>query len=314
VSRAVVATDFGGPEVLDFIDVPDAEPGPGEIAVDVRAIGVNPVDWKRYAGFYGRDESLLPMRIGFEASGVVSAVGEGADGPVGPVAAGDDVILFRAPGAYAERLVLPAAAAVPKPASVSFELAAGLMLAGATAIHCLAATAAASGDTVLVHAASGGVGLMLVEIAIGRGMSVIGTASEANHAALRELGAEPTVYGDGLLERVRALAPDGVDVAVDCIGSDEAMDVSLELVADRGRIATIVAFARGLEEGIKVLGGGPGADPGTDIRDAARLELAQLAGEGRLQVPVKTMPLADAAQAHREGALLHTHGKVVLIP
>ena len=119
------------------------------------------------------------------------------------------------------------------------------MLAGATAIHCLAATSAAAGDTVLVHGASGGVGLMLVELAVGRGMTVIGTASERNHEALRALGAVPTVYGDGLLERVRELAPDGVDVAIDCIGSDEAMAVSLELVADRSRVATIVAFARG---------------------------------------------------------------------
>jgi NADPH:quinone reductase len=314
VTKAVVATDFGGPEVLELIDVPLGAPGPGEIAVDVRAIGVNPVDWKRYAGFYGRDESLLPMRIGFEAAGVVSAVGSDAVGPAGPIAVGDEVILFRAPGAYAERLVVPAAAAVPKPASVSFELGAGLMLAGATAIHCLAATSAAAGDTVLVHGASGGVGLLLVEIAVGRGMSVIGTASERNHAALEALGAQATVYGDGLLERVRALAPDGVDVAIDCIGTDEALDVSLELVADRSRIATIVAFARGLEDGIKVLGGGPGADPGTELRNAARLELAQLAGDGKLQVPIKTMALADAAEAHREGAHLHTHGKVVLIP
>ncbi len=314
MSRAVVATDFGGPEVLEFIDVPDDAPGPGEIAVDVRAIGVNPVDWKRYAGFYGRDESLLPMRIGFEAAGVVSAVGDDAVGPVGPVAVGDEVILFRAPGAYAERLVLSAEAAVPKPANVSFELGAGLMLAGATAIHCLAATSSAAGDTVLVHGASGGVGLMLVELAVGRGMTVIGTASERNHEALRALGAVPTVYGDGLLERVRELAPDGVDVAIDCIGSDEAMAVSLELVPDRSRVATIVAFARGREEQIIVLGNGPGADPGTDIRNAARLELADLAGEGKLDVPIRTMPLSDAAEAHRVGAELHTHGKVVLIP
>lgn len=314
MSRAVVATDFGGPEVLELIDVPDDPPGAGEIAVDVRAIGVNPVDWKRYAGFYGRDESLLPMRIGFEAAGVVSAVGDAAVGPAGPVAVGDEVILFRAPGAYADRLVLPAAAAVPKPANVSFELGAGLMLAGATAIHCLVATSAGAGDTVLVHGASGGVGLLLVEIAVGRGMRVIGTASEPNHARLRELGAEPTTYGDGLLERVRALAPDGVDVAIDGVGTDEAMDVSLELVPDRSRVATIVAFARGVDEGIKVLGGGPGADPGTDIRDAARLELADLAGQGKLRVPVRTMPLSDAAGAHRTGAEGHTTGKVVLIP
>ena len=190
---------------------------------------------------------------------------------------------------------------MPKPANVSFELGAGLMLAGATAIHCLAATSAAAGDTVLVHGASGGVGLLLVEIAVGRGMTVIGTASERNHAALRALGVVPTTYGDGLIERVRELAPDGVDVAIDCVGTDEAMEVSLELVADRERIATIVAFARGVDEGIKVLGGGPGADPGTDIRNAARLELAALAGEGKLPCRSGRWPLSDVAEAHRAG-------------
>src|SRR4029077_20872783 len=132
--------------------------------------------------------------------------------------------------------------------------------------------------------------------------------------ALRALGAVPTVYGDGLLERVRELAPDGVDIAIDCVGTDEAMAVSLELVADRTRVVTIVAFARGREEQIIVLGSGPGADPGTDIRNAARLELADLAGAGKLRVPIRTLPLSDAAEAHRVGAELHTHGKVVLIP
>jgi NADPH:quinone reductase-like Zn-dependent oxidoreductase len=154
-----------------------------------------------------------------------------------------------------------------------------------------------------------------VQLARLRGARVIGTASPRNHDFLRELGAEPVVYGDGLADRVRALAPDGVDAALDLVGTDEAMDVSLELVADRSRIATIANFSRGPKEGVRLLGGGPGADPGNDIRDAARSELARLAGTGELRVFVASAyPLDDAADAHRQIATGHTTGKLVLLP
>src|SRR5215469_7218513 len=140
------------------------------------------------------------------------------------------------------------------------------MLAGATAWHALAATSVASGDTVLVHGASGGVGLMAVQLALSQGATVIGTASPARHKVLRDFGVIPVAYGAGLADRVRAAAPGTLDVALDLVGSDEAIDVSIELVADRKRIATIAAARRGLALGIKVLGGGPGADPGTELR------------------------------------------------
>jgi NADPH:quinone reductase-like Zn-dependent oxidoreductase len=144
---------------------------------------------------------------------------------------------------------------------------------------------------------------------------VIGTASERNHDLLRELGAEPVPYGDGLAGRVRVLAPEGIDVAIDLVGTDEAMDVSLELVPDRSRIATIANFERGPREGVQLLGGGPGADPGTEIRDAARAELARLAGDGTLRVFVaSTYPLDRAADAHRQIATAHTTGKLILLP
>jgi NADPH:quinone reductase-like Zn-dependent oxidoreductase len=143
---------------------------------------------------------------------------------------------------------------------------------------------------------------------------VIATASEPNHGLLRELGAEPVAYGDGLLDRVRELAPQGVDVALDLVGSDEALDVSLALVADRERIATIANFRRGPAEGVKLLGGGPGADAGADLRAAARPELARLAGEGALRVVMAaTYPFDDVAQAHRAIAGGHTTGKIALI-
>lgn len=310
----VVATAFGGPEVLEVRDEQLGEPGPGQVLVDVRAAGVNPVDHKLYGGMYGENPSLLPMRLGFEAAGVVRAVGEGAEGPGGPVQVGDEVIVYRAQGAYAAQLLVEGTEIVPKPAVLGFEEAAGIMLAGTTAVHMLEATGVGHGDTVLVHGAAGGVGLLLVQIAKARGAHVIGTAGVGNHAALQRYGVTPVEYGDGLVERVLELSED-VTVALDCVGSDEAVDASLELVADRSRIATIAAFARAPEAGIKALGGGPGADPGTEIRDAARLELVALVEEGQLEVTVAgTFPLAEAAAAHRSIQGNHTHGKIVLLP
>jgi NADPH:quinone reductase-like Zn-dependent oxidoreductase len=311
----VVATAFGGPEVLAVADQPAGPPGPGEALVEVRAAGVNPVDWKVYSGARGGDPSRLPMRLGSEAAGVVTQASPDAAGPGGPVRVGDEVIAFRAPGAYAAQLVVPGEALVPRPAALDWPQAAGLMLTGVTAWHLLAATAVQPGDTVLMHGAAGGVGLMAVQLAVGRGATVLATASPGRHEFLRGLGAVPVAYGDGLAGRVRAAAPGRVDVALDLVGTDEAIDVSVELVADRQRIATIAAPARGLQLGIRVLGGAPGADPGTALRAAARLPLTQLAQDGKLRVFVaQTFPLAEAAAAHRVSMRGHTSGKLALIP
>ena len=311
----VVATAFGGPEVLSVTDQQTAAPGPGEARIEVRAAGVNPIDWRTYSGAMGADPARLPIRLGSEAAGVVTAAGPGAVGPAGPVVPGDEVIAFRVSGAYAAELVVPAHALVPKPSALDWPQAAGLMVTGAAAWHALAATDVGAGDTVLIHGAAGGVGLMAVQLATARGATVVATGSPARHDFLRGLGAIPVAYGDGLAERVRAAAPAGVGAALDLVGTDEAIDVSLALVTDRGRIATIAAFARGPQAGIKVLGGGPGADPGTEIRAAARRELARLAQDGTLRVFVaQTFPLTDAAAAHRASMTGHTPGKIALIP
>lgn len=314
MSDVVVATAFGGPEVLSVVDQPVAQPGPGEVRIAVRAVGVNPVDYKMYSGLMGADPASLPLRIGTEAAGVVTAVGADAIGPAGPIAVGDEVIAYRVPGAYAAELTAPAAEIAPKPAALDWAQASGLLLTGVTATHTLAATHVGAGDTVLIHGGSGGVGVMAVQLAVARGARVIATGSPARHDFLRELGAEPVSYGDGLADRVRALAPSGVDVALDLIGTDEAVDVSLELVADRDRIATIAAFGRAASEGITSLGGGPGADPGTEIRRAARLQLVDLARQGTLRVFVaQTFPLARVADAHRAIMTGHTTGKIALL-
>jgi NADPH:quinone reductase len=311
----VVATAFGGPEVLAVVEEPVPEPGPGEVSVEVRAVGTNPVDYKRFSGDYGADQSQLPLPLGSEASGVVTGVGEGAEGPGGPIRIDDPVIVFRAPGAYASHLVVTADAVVPKPSGLSFEEASGLMLTGSTAVHALHATGVGTGDTVVVHGASGGVGLMAVQLAVADGARVIATAAASGHDYLRHLGAEPVVYGDGLLERITALVPAGVDAAIDTVGTDEAIDVSVSLVADQSRIATIAAFGRGFELGLQVLGGAPGADPGTEVRSLARMELVKRVDAGTLSVQVAaTYPLVEAAAALRQLATGHTHGKIVLVP
>ena len=211
----VVATAFGGPEVLAVVDEEVGEPGPGQALLEVRAAGTNPIDYKLYGGARGKDPSLLPMSLGLEASGVVLAIGgdgadiggDGAEGPAGTVHVGDEVIAFHAPGSYAERVLVPVEALVPKPPTVTFEEGAGLMLAGTTAVHALRAVGVTRGETLVLHGASGGVGLLAVQLAVAQGVRVIGTASEGAFAELRRLGAEPVRYGDGLLRADQGPGP-----------------------------------------------------------------------------------------------------------
>lgn len=315
MSRRVVATDFGGPEVLKVLDDDLPSPGTGEVAVSVRAAGVNPSDHKRYTGEFGIDRSQLPMTLGREAAGVVTAVGPAAEGPLGPVNVGDEVIVYGFNGAYAEALVTRANHALPKPAALGWEEAAGLLLAGTTAAHLVAATAVGDTDSVLVHGASGGVGTAAVQLVRSKGARVIGTASPANHDFLRGLGVDSVTYGDGLEARVRELAPTGVDVAFDLAGTEEAVDTSLSLVQDRSRIATITSFERAAADGFQSLGGGPGADPGTQVRSEARFELLRLAESGDLRVYVdSTYPLDQVVAAHERSRAGHVRGKIILVP
>lgn len=314
MTTAVLATAYGGPEVLRLEDVDVPTPGPGEVTLQVRAAAINPWDLKSYSGAVGDDPAQLPMRLGLEVAGVVTAVADGASGPAGPVSVGDEVIA-QVSGGYAEAVTVPASAVVPKPSRLSFEEAAGLLVVGGTGYHLLEATGVGAEDTILVHGASGGVGLATVQLGLLRDAAVVGTAAARHHDRLRALGILPVEYGAGLADRVREVAPDGIDAALDTVGTDEAVDVSLELVADRHRIATVAAFGRGLEAGIQLLGGGPGADPGTEIRQRSRLVLTDLAERGDFQVVVAaTFPLSEAAEAHRLVGSGHAGGKVVLVP
>ena len=308
MTRIVAPADFGGPEQLVLTEVPTPEPGPGEVRVAVRAIGVNPIDWKIYSGALSRDARALGG-IGFELAGVVDALGEG----VTDWSLGDEVIAVQVPGnAYTDAAVVPAAGLLAKPESLSWELAASVPVAGGTAAHAVEAAGVGEGGTVLVHGAAGGVGGLVVQLARRRGARVIATASARNHDYLRSLGAEPVTYGEGLEERVRALAPDGVDAAIDTVGTDEAIDVSLALVGDPRKVVSIAGYRR-RDTGIFLIGGG--GDPGTEIRDAARPEVARLLASGELTLPIQAIyPLEDTAEAHREGLTGHTRGKLVIVP
>ncbi|MDV7136396.1 quinone oxidoreductase family protein [Williamsia muralis] len=315
MAKAVVASAYGGPEVLQVKDLDLGNPGPGEVLIDVKAAGVNPVDLKLYSGAFGTDPSKLPLHLGMEVSGVIAAVGPDAEGISGPLSVGDEVIAFRVKGGYAEQVLTSASNVVTKPATTSFEQAAGLMLVGATAVHLLETVHPVAGETLLIHGGAGGVGLSAVQLAVQRGSTVIATASHRRHGVLTESGAVPLLYGSGLADRVRSLAPEGVDAAIDTVGTDEAISVSLELVSDQSRIATIAGFGKTDGTGIRLLGNGPGADPGTAIRDAARVDLARLAGDGSLRVEIdRTYPLDHAADAHRYVQDGHAAGKVVLLP
>lgn len=311
MATAIVATAFGGPEVLHSVDVETPAPGAHEATVAIRAAAINPIDYKIYGGLFGTDPSTLPARVGLEGAGVVTAVGDGAT-----VAVGDEVIVAGggAGGLFASEVTVPDTALTAKPAALGWEQAAGLLLVGGTAEHTLVAAGVGTGDVVLIHGVAGSVGLLAAQLAIHSGARVIGTAAPARHDGLREHGIEPVAYGDGLADRVRAIAPDGISAAIDTVGTDEAIDVSLALVADPARIATIAAFGRA-DTGVALLGAGPGADPGTELRAAARPELARLAADGTIAVRVaRTYPLADVADAMRFVQDGHAGGKVVLLP
>src|SRR5690349_7096426 len=281
--KAVQFSEFGGPDVLEIVELPDPHPAAGQVRVRVRAAGINPIDWKVRSGAMGGD---LPQTTGREVAGVVDEVGEA----VTDVKVGDEVFGFADGGGGAAELALSSEYA-PIPPSLDFAQAAALPVAVETAVRTLDALGVGSGTTVLINGAAGGVGSAAVQIARARGARVIGTASEQNHEYLRSLGAEPTTYGEGMVERVRALAPDGVDLAFDTAGKGGIPDL-IALTGDPARVATIADFGAAAL-GVKVTGGAEGRAPG------ALDEAARLVDAGRLHVPVQqTFTFAEAPEAH----------------
>lgn len=285
-------------------------PGSGEITVRVHAAGMNPADYKHVAAASGKS---LPVPIGYEISGEIIAIGPNTVIGSGPVRIGDEVIAFRVRGGYATELTIPAEKAFAKPRTLTHAAAANLLLAGTTAAEMLHVTGAKAGETIILHGASGAVGVSVLQQAAHRGIRVIGTASQARFDEVRRFGGVPVQYGPGLVERIRTAAEAPLAAALDAVGTDEAIDASLELVGDRSRIVTIAAPRRGEAEGIVWIAGS--MPESARFRDSIRGDLAALAEQGLLEVPVaRTYPLVEAVDAMRLLAQGHPGGKLALIP
>ena len=311
MATKIVAVQYGGPEVLSAVDAEVPVPQAGQVVVDVRAAGVNPVDGKIISGAMGSDPARLPLPVGLEVAGVVSAVGPDAEGPGGPLSVGDEVVAYPVEGGYADTVLASAATTVPKPAALPWAEAAGALLTGGAAAHTLQAVGIKAGETLLVHGGAGSVGQLAVQLAVQAGATVVATAGERSHEQLRGFGAIPVTYGPGLLDRVRAVAPDGVDAAIDTVGTDEAVDTSLALVPDRTRIASIAAFGRA-HTGIVLLSKD---DPETRVRAEVWRTLLPAVANGTVTLTIaRTYPLTDAAEALQFVRDGHAGGKVVLLP
>jgi NADPH:quinone reductase-like Zn-dependent oxidoreductase len=299
--RALQFNSYGGPEVLTWDDAPEAHPGPGQVRVAVRAASVNPLDWKVFSGLMSGGRPLEGTgRIGYDAAGVVDEVGEGVTG----VSPGDEVFGL-GNGTHAEYAVLNSWAA--KPVSVDWAVAAAAGVSGETAERGLRLLGLGDGDTLFVDGGAGGVGAVVVQFALARGATVIASAGEANHDYLKEIGATPVLYGEGVAERVRSLADGQVDGVFDVVGKTPVEDL-LTLVAAPAQVVSIANFGAG-QTGIRVTGGGSDSDP-----MPALAEVAGLLATNRIVIKFQTFPFERAAEAYRISQQGHVRGKLVLVP
>lgn len=304
--KALVYSDFGGNDRFELTDREEPHVGPDTLVVRVVAAGINPVDYKIREGYLrGLIDTRLPAVPGWDVAGVVEKTG--LDTP--EFAVGDEVLAYaRADvvehGSVAELMPVPVRAATRKPEGLSFEAAAALPLAGLTALQTLERAGVTAGQTVLIHGAAGGVGSFGVQLARLRGARVVGTASPRNHDYLRDLGAEPVVYGEPLVPAARALVPGGFDVIVDFVGGT-TLDSTPEVLAPDGVVASIADARARTEFGGHYVWVRP---------NAQQLgELARLAAAGDLRVEIAaSYPLEEAAAAYAALEQGHTRGKIVV--
>lgn len=299
--RALQFTAYGGPEVLEWADAPAPHAGPGQVRVVVRAASVNPIDWKTFTGALSGGQPMVGTGyLGYDAAGVVDEVGDG----VTDVSVGDEV-LGRGRHTQAEYAVLDSWAA--KPASIDWAVAAAAGVAGETSERGLRLLQVKAGDTIFVDGGAGGVGAVAVQMALARGARVIASASQPNHDYLREIGAIPVLYGEGVVARVQAAAGGPVDAVFDAVGRTPAEDL-ISLVSEPSKVVTIANFAAG-QAGVRVTGGSADSRP----MEALALVAALLA-QNQLVIKVQTFPFDRAAEAYRISQGGHIRGKLVLVP
>ncbi|WP_432037432.1 NADP-dependent oxidoreductase [Streptomyces cucumeris] len=301
MSTAIAFSEYGAPEVLRPSEVTPPEPGPGQVRIRVRAASVNPLDVKIRSGLMAAAiPARFPVVPGLDAAGVVDAVGEGAEAAVG-----DEVLGATVGGGYGEHALLEGP--VAKPAALSWEVAASLVTVGRTASRVLAQLGVHEGRTLLVHGAAGSVGFLAVQLAVARGISVVGTVGEHDIERVTALGATAVRYGDGWAQRVKAAAPQGVDFVLDASGAGVLAD-SVALTGDSAHVITIADMSAA-QHGVRFSSGG------ADQAGESLSELVRMATDGRLTLPIwRTYPLAEAARAHRDLEARRNRGKVVLLP
>lgn len=297
--QAAQFSRYGGSDVMENGEAAEPHPGPGHVRIVVHASSVNPIDWKQRAGYLqGEMPMEFPAILGSDAAGVVDEIGAGVEESwLG------QAVFGLGSRTNAEFAILRTF--VAKPPSVDFTEAAALGVAGETSVRVLNLLGVGAGTTVLIDGAAGGVGSVAVQIAVARGATVIGTASERNHAYLQTLGGTPIRYGEGLAERLQQVAPQGVDAVFDVVGATPLADLTA-LIDDPAQVVTIAQFDLG-DSGVRLTTGGEG-DPA-----AALAEVADLADRGRLNVVVKTFPLAAAGEAQDLSQQGHVRGKLVLV-
>ncbi|SFM18771.1 NADPH:quinone reductase [Gracilibacillus orientalis] len=300
--KVAAFSSYGPSEVLRIMEFDEPKASVDQVRVRIKSAGIQPFDCAvRSSGWTPPDLTVsFPQILGNEFSGIIDQVGEDVTG----FKVGDEVLGWELMACYAEYVVVKADQIVKKPQQMTWEEAGVITASGQTAHTALQELGVGKGDTVLIHAAAGGVGTFAVQLAQAWGATVIGTASESNHDYLGFLGVIPVTYGEGLTNRVRSLFPDGIDVAFDAAGSD-ALIASMDLVENKDRIGTIVAFD--LVEELGVL-------PIRSQRSTERLsELVNLYNKGKLYIHVrKSFPLDEVVEAHREVEVGHGYGKVVL--
>jgi NADPH:quinone reductase-like Zn-dependent oxidoreductase len=304
--KAVRFDSYGDVDVLHVVEVPDPSPGDGEVLVRVKAAGINPGEAAIRNGLlHERFPATFPSGEGSDLAGVLEQAGPGAES----WHVGDEVIGFTNNRAsHAELVVVPAENLIPRPAAVPWDAAGALFIVGATAWAAVRAVGASTDDVVVISGAAGGVGTIAVQLARNAGASVIGLASERHHDWLRDHGATPLSYGDGVAQRIRDAAGGGVDAFIDTYGSGY-VDLAIELGVAPERIDTIIDYQAAGRHGAKTDGSAVGGSA------AVLAELTQLIADGKLEVPIaSTYPLEQVRDAYRELEQRHTLGKIVLHP